>query len=213
MYLTQMKLNLKNRHTLEALSSPSKFHGAIESSFPGERKRNLWRIDNRNGNAYLLILSEDRPNLTNAVGQFAPSGETWQTKNYDSLLNRIEDGSRWRFRLCANPTYSVSSETDKRGKVHAHSTTEHQCRWLIQQGDKHGFSLNENEFTVTKVKWYRFKKGSNGKWVTFLAVTYDGILEVRDADAFRRMLCGGIGHSKAYGAGLMTLMQVGDNRE
>ena len=213
MYLTQMKLDLKNRHTLQALSVPSKFHGAIESAFPGERKRNLWRIDTRNGQAYLLILSEERPDLAKTAEQFAPSGEKWQTKNYDSLLERIEEGSHWRFRLCANPTYSVSSEIGKRGKVCAHSTTEHQCLWLMQQSKKHGFSLKEDEFTVTKVKWYHFKKGNNGRWVTFLAVTYDGILEVRDADAFRQMLCNGIGHGKAYGAGLVTLVHIGDSHE
>lgn len=212
MYLTQMKLDLKNRHTLEALSAPSKFHGAIESAFPGERKRNLWRIDSRNGQSYLLLLSEEKPDLAKAADQFAPSGETWQTKNYDPLLERIEEGSRWRFRLCANPTYSVSAETGKRGQVRAHSTTEHQCLWLMQQSQKHGFCLKEDEFTVTKVKWYHFKKGTATGWVTFLAVTYDGILEVRDVEAFRRMLCGGLGHGKAYGAGLMTLVRMGDDR-
>ena len=213
MYLTQMKLDLRNRHTLEALSAPSKFHGAIESAFPGERKRNLWRIDTRNGQTYLLILSEERPDFTKAAEQFAPPGETWQTKNYDSFLERIEEGSRWRFRLCANPTYSVPAEKGKRGQVHAHRTPEHQCLWLMQQGPKHGFSLKEEEFTVTKVKWYRFKKGTDGRQVTFLAVTYDGILEVREVDAFQRMLCSGIGHGKAYGAGLITLMHVGDSHE
>lgn len=209
MYLTQMKLDLKKRHTLEALSTPSKFHGAIESAFPGERKRNLWRIDKRNGQTYLLILSEEKPNLKKAAEQFAPSGEMWQTKNYDSLLERIEEGSRWRFRLCANPTYTVPAGIGKRGRVHAHRTTQHQGLWLMQQSKKHGFSLKEDEFTVTKVKWYQFKKGSNGRLVTFLAVTYDGILEVCEADAFRRLLCDGIGRGKAYGAGLMTLMHIG----
>lgn len=47
MYLTQMLLDQKNRQTLAALASPSKFHGAIEAAFPGLRQRNLWRIDSR----------------------------------------------------------------------------------------------------------------------------------------------------------------------
>ena len=45
MYLTQMLLDQKNRQTLAALASPSKFHGAIEVAFPGPRQRNLWRIE------------------------------------------------------------------------------------------------------------------------------------------------------------------------
>ena len=104
MYLTQMLLDQKNRQTLAALASPSKFHGAIEVAFPGPRQRNLWRIDSRAGQKYLLLLSETPPDLTQAAAQFAPPGEHWQTKSYDPLLSRILPGSRWQFRLCANPS-------------------------------------------------------------------------------------------------------------
>ncbi len=41
--------------------------------------------------------------------------------------------------------------------------------------------------------------------VTLTTVTYDGILQITDADAFRRALTNGIGHAKAYGCGLLTL--------
>lgn len=74
MYLTQMLLDQKNRQTLAALASPSKFHGAIEAAFPGPRQRNLWRIDSRAGQKYLLLLSETPPDLTQAAAQFAPGG-------------------------------------------------------------------------------------------------------------------------------------------
>ena len=49
MYLTQMRLDMNNHRTLSAISAPNKLHGALESSFPGERQRNLWRIDSRGG--------------------------------------------------------------------------------------------------------------------------------------------------------------------
>lgn len=209
MYLTQMRLDMNNRRTLSALSSPSKIHGAVESSFSGERQRNLWRIDSRSGQNYLLILSTEKPDLSNVAEQFAPPGETWQTKDYTPLLDRIRQGSRWQFRLCANPTYSVSAGPGKRGRVCAHSTPQHQIQWLKRQSGKYGFTLPEEAFGVTKSVWYRFKKGSTGKNVTFLAVTYEGILEVSDPEAFRRMLCSGMGHGKAYGAGLMTIVQAG----
>ena len=130
MYLTQMRLDRNNRRTLSALSSPAKFHGAVESAFPGQRQRNLWRVDSRGGQDYLLILSKEKPDLTLAVQQFAPPGETWQTKDYTPLLNRIHQGSRWQFRLCANPTYSVPAGPGQRGRVCAHSTPEHQLAWL-----------------------------------------------------------------------------------
>lgn len=208
MYLTQMRLDMNNRRTLSALASPAKLHGAVESAFSGQRQRNLWRIDSRGAQNYLLILSGEKPDLTQAAQQFAPPGETWQTKDYTQLLNRVSQGSRWQFRLCANPTYSVPAGPGQRGRVCAHSTPEHQAAWLERQSERHGFVLKKDEFAVMKSVWYRFRKGNTGKNVTFLAVTYEGYLEVRDPELFCRMLCSGIGHGKAYGAGLMTLVRA-----
>ncbi len=209
MFLTQMELDGNSRRTLEALSAPNKFHGAVEAAFSVPRQRKLWRIDSRGGRKYLLILSEDEPDLTSAAQQFAPPGQLWQTRDYSPLLARLVPGSRWQFRLCANPTYSVPVVNGKRGRVCAHSTTAHQTEWLLRQSEKHGFSLEPDGFAVTEAQWYRFRKGASGNRVTFLAVTYDGVLEVRDPECFREALCRGIGSGKAYGAGLMTLMRAG----
>lgn len=44
--------------------------------------------------------------------------------------------------------------------------------------------------------------------VKLLAVTYEGILTVTDADALRNALVNGIGREKAYGMGLMTLAGI-----
>lgn len=62
---------------------------------------------------------------------------------------------------------------------------------------------------MIKEKWYIFKKGTTSNKVTFLAVTYDGILTVKNAERFKEALCAGIGSGKAYGAGLMTLVREG----
>ena len=209
MYLTQMLLDQHSCRTLAALAAPCKFHGAIESAFPGPRQRCLWRVDSRGGQKFLLLLSEERPDLTDAAAQFAFQGDGWQTRDYSPLLDRVTPGSRWQFRLCANPTYSVPAGPGQRGRVCAHTTVEHQLRWLMEQSEKHGFVLEPGGFTVTGTRWHRFRKGGRGSNVTFLAVTYDGILEVRDPALFREALCRGIGPGKAYGAGLLTVVRAG----
>ena len=38
-------------------------------------------------------------------------------------------------------------------------------------------------------------------------MTYEGVLQVTDAEAFCRLLTNGIGRGKAYGLGLMTVLQ------
>ena len=48
MYLSRTELDPTRRSTMIALTSPQKFHGAVENSFSGERRRRLWRLDSLN---------------------------------------------------------------------------------------------------------------------------------------------------------------------
>jgi len=204
MYLSRAALDVTNRETMRALAAPSRFHGALESTFEGERKRNLWRLDRLRGKQYILILSEDKPELSGFCEQFSMSSGDWESRSYDAFLSKIEDGSKWRFRLTANPTRSEKKD-GARGKVYAHKTPEHQKEWLMRKAETNGFKLSTDSFDVTESKWYRFNK-KNRKNVTLLSVTYEGVLEVSDAEKFREALSSGIGRGKAYGMGLMTIM-------
>lgn len=211
MFLSRMMLDLSLRRTMMALASPNMFHGAVEGAFPlssaGRGGRKLWRIDHLNGRHYLLLLSEDRPDLTSAADQFGSAEEGWETKDYSPLLARVTDGSEWRFRLTANPTMSrSSSDGAKRGKLLAHITVAHQRDWLAARAQKHGFALEADKFDVVHSRWERFRKGGRGNAVTMLSVTYEGILTVSDVELFRSALTCGIGRGKAYGMGLLTII-------
>lgn len=207
MFLSRIPLDRYNRNTLRALNSPSMFHGAVESSFNGERKRNLWRIDLLNNQLYLLLLSDCEPELSELYSQFGTKELPFEIKSYDGLLDRIEKGTKWRFRLTANPTRSVfDPENGKRGKVVAPKTIELQKKWLIEKSEKNGFSVTENSFDIVNRKWFRFyKKGS--KAISIISVTYEGVLEITDAELFKNALVNGIGRGKAYGMGLLTVMR------
>ena len=74
MYLTRMELDVGKRDTRKGLLSPSMFHGAIESSFSGERERRLWRVDEFQGRYYLLLLSARVPDLSHMAEQFGTEG-------------------------------------------------------------------------------------------------------------------------------------------
>ena len=211
MYLSRVELDVTRRATMRALAAPQMLHGAVERSFSGERRRRLWRLDRLGNKLYLLLLSEDRPNLSVIGSQFGPlsgNGEA-AIKVYDQLLNRITPGSTWQFRLTANPTRSCGQkgDHDSRGKVYAHCTVAYQQQWLLERAEKHGFSLSLDEFTVTDCRWLQFRKGTeSGRPVSLLSVTYEGILRVTDPDRFRALLTSGIGRGKAYGLGLMTVI-------
>lgn len=209
MYLTRIALDTRKRETMRALCSVNMIHGAIESSFPGERRRRLWRIDVLNGVTWLLLYSETEPDLTGLQAQFGVPGRPWETKSCDALLARIANGTRWRFRLVANPTRSEPSGTkDKRGKVVAEGSVPAQREWLVRHAEPNGFALQSGSFDVVRSEWKQFRKRrENGRTVSVLQATYEGILEVQDAERFREVLFQGIGRGKAYGMGMMTVMR------
>lgn len=209
MYLSRVELDPTRRSTMTALAAPQKFHGAVESAFSGERRRRLWRLDRLGEKLYLILLSEEMPDLSGVVEQFG-TGAVPESRNYDPLLARITPGSRWQFRLAANPTKSCkdAQKPATRGTVAAHCTTQYQKQWLLDRAAKHGFALTEDSFTVTRVQWHHFAKCGT-RPVSLLAVTYEGVLQVTDPEAFRNLLCQGMGRGKAYGLGLLTVMRGG----
>lgn len=83
-----------------------------------------------------------------------------------------------------------------------------QEEWLWAQAAKHGFVVSEGAFAVTRKQTYHFKKNGT-RPVTLLAVTYEGVLQVTDPEAFKALLCEGVGRGKAYGLGLMTIIHRG----
>lgn len=211
MYLSRIKLNTSLTKTMKGLASPSLFHGAIESSEnceKEERTRKLWRIDKLRGEDHLLILSESKIDFSSVSKQFG-YGEEFESKCYDNFLESISEGSRWRFRLRANPTVQKYAPEKGRGKAIAHITIKHQEEWLKKQSEKYGFILSDEEWLVTESHWYNFKKNRADKSsIKLLAVTFDGILTVADIDKFRSALTEGIGREKAYGMGMLTIAGI-----
>jgi len=204
MYLSRVAIDSKKHETMNALYNLEKLHGMIENSFSGERQRNLWRIDHLHGTDYLLMLSPDPPQNNILPEQIGFKGEEWETKDYEKLLVRIKEESKWRFRLTANPTVAKIGKEGHRGKVKAITIASKQREWLIKQSEKKGFCLLESQFDVVQSEWRIFKKG--GKENRILSVTFEGILTVSNAELFCHTLQAGIGREKAYGMGLITVV-------
>lgn len=211
MYISRVKLDCTKRKTMIALSAVQKIHGAVEACFTGEKQRKLWRLDNLNGDLYVLIVSKTSPNLLEFNNQFGFLGDNKciETKSYDRFLGKIENGSKWRFRLTANPTWSSFKKKGERGEVVAHSTIDYQKKWLIDHAENNGFSVNEDEFDVVSKRWLSFRhKGDKCAKVSILSVTFEGNLLITDNTRFVEVMKNGIGRGKAYGNGLITVIPV-----
>lgn len=207
MYLSRIPLDRTRRKTQIALASPNKFHGVIESAFSEKQDRNLWRIDTLKGKMYLLLLSAAKPNLEFIASQFGKADDCGETKEYEGLLNRIEEGSTWHFRLVANPTHSVKDDKG-RGKITAHTVERYQLEWLQKQSGKRGFQIMPDTARVVESNWKIFNKKDMKQKVRIMEAAYEGDLQVTDINLFKKALVEGIGREKAYGMGLITIMRV-----
>ena len=207
MYLSRVAIDVKKYATMKALYNLEKLHGIIESSFPGERRRNLWRLDQLAGVDYLLVLSAAPPQTKSLPEQIGYDNSIWETKLYGKFLERISEGTEWHFRLTANPTVAKQVVGRKRGKVKAITIASGQREWLKRQGLKKGFMLQDNQYDIVKSEWRTIKK--ENREIQILAVTFEGILTVTDANGFREALISGIGREKAYGMGLLTVVLYG----
>ncbi|GAA1291907.1 type I-E CRISPR-associated protein Cas6/Cse3/CasE [Saccharothrix xinjiangensis] len=114
-----------------------------------------------------------------------------------------------------------------RGFRLGHRTTAHQLDWLLRRTDKWGFTIPASRTdtaapgmtppadttdprevrVVNTVRHTIPKKKDDLKpvTVTMQAITFEGRLTVTDPDKLRTAMLGGIGPSKAYGCGLLTL--------
>lgn len=227
MYLTQFRVNTARITARRLLSSPQVLHATVMTSFAepptpaGDGPRVLWRLDQTSrAETHLYIISPNKPDLTHMVEQagWPATGGGWKTYDYDPFLTRLRPGDQWAFRLTANPVHSIRRTDDEPIKLTAHVGPHHQMSWLLNRQEPSGFKVlekppelrrlpegDEYQLIVHNRRQLAFRKRRQGKPVTLLSVTFDGRLEVTDADAFRRTLTRGLGRAKAYGCGLMTL--------
>lgn len=214
MYISRVEIDKDNRRKIKDLKNIESYHGWVEQSFPEEikekiRTRKLWRIDQLQGKQYLVIVSQEKPNLKR-LEKYGVENSA-QTKGYDHFLNSLKEGKRMQFRVVLNPVISLASKDNnrKRGVLMPHVTVEHQMEYLMNRSMKNGFTLREDDFSIVERGYEVFNK-SHSKSIRLIKAVYEGILTVNDVELFKKVLTEGIGKKKAYGFGLMTVIPVGD---
>lgn len=144
----------------------------------------------------------------------------------------LSPGQRLGFSLRANPTVSMPGGQGQRGKRRdavtraigalAHERCPDQRRaqravaaeaaasaWLARQGERSGFTPDPDRLTIEAEDWVTIPR--SGKPISFLALTFEGVLTVRDPAAFLDRLLQGFGAAKAFGCGLMLVRPAPDS--
>ena len=225
MYLSRIEVRGENPDARRLLSSPYRVHAAVEGAFAPDAVRRddlgriLWRLDDApGGRVWLYIASPSRPSLDGIVDQLGGGAvASGESKDYGPVLNRIERGQVWQFRVKANPARKVFLDKGRRahedvvGTIQGHVTEAHQRAWLLDRAEGHGFRVCTDDAGVEQVvvsarMREEFRRGD--ATVTVSTARYDGLLEVIDAETFRRTLGFGMGRAKSFGCGLMTIAPV-----
>ena len=225
MFLTKIDLAPERRLARKYLGSPQAMHAVVMGATGGNigdgPGRVLWRVD-RGTTTALYILSPLEPDCSQLVAEVGAAGTQARTLDYSPFLASLDAGQLWAFRLTANPSYSASRGPGVRGQRYGHVTVEQQRQWLVERAPRHGFELmpvdhvdDEGSDGAVMVVHRerpvfnrRRSEGEGRDRVTINWTVYEGVLHITDPEPLRRALIAGIGRSKAYGCGLMTLARV-----
>ena len=214
MYLSQLQLDMR--------------HGArgrvlVRDAYALHRR--LWRafgdLDER---PFLFRVEPDRPTRVLVQSTLEPDwgqafhnapGYLAQPAQVKPLRLDPKEGQQWRFRVRANPTVKKKPPGKKHGVRLGIITTEGQLAWLEKQGkgdqkNKVGgfrvLSATATQENGPDTLSHGTKRSSRGKHeLSYLAVRFDGTLQVTDPARFAETLRQGIGPAKAFGFGLLSV--------
>lgn len=207
MYLTKLVLNANHPQARRDLGSAYEMHRTLSRAFvqsadtPPERF--LWRLERRGDllpSSTVLVQAAVAGNWRELEMFPGYANEILGNKEVD-LLNLIQRGILYRFRLLANPTVT------RAGKRFGLSREDDQLEWLRRQGERHGFAVHGCVRGATER--LQVRQGSSTRRITLDAALFEGQFEATEADLLRGALLNGLGHGKAMGLGMLSVARQG----
>lgn len=201
MYLTRLALDPRSALARRDLGDPYEMHRTLTRAFianeTNKPSRFLWRLEAQ-GHAWadpvVLVQSEAAPvwgELQALPNYLKKSAETKSL----SAANLVALGKSYRFRLLANPTVT------RAGKRYGLAAEAEQLAWLVRQGERYGFVV-ENAFVSSSDV---LKSRKDNMRINVQRAVFDGILRVHKPALLAGALTNGIGPAKAFGCGLLSI--------
>lgn len=215
MYLSRLTLNPRSRRVQNEVANPYEMHRSIMRAFAEDldahTERVLFRLESErpSGALVLLVQSLTLPDWSwlaepRARGYLLTIDEAnpW-VKRFDP---RLAPGQVLAFRLRANPTVK------RKGKRLALYRWEDQLQWLTRKAERGGFRLLSARSGKQTVLGGRVRPNGEAHKLRLLSVQFDGVLQVTDPDSLYQSLRQGVGSSKGFGFGLLSLARPGTER-
>ncbi|MDO4791381.1 MAG: type I-E CRISPR-associated protein Cas6/Cse3/CasE [Buchananella hordeovulneris] len=225
MFLSKLELDPRRRLARKFLGSPQVMHAVVAKAAGGSGQgspgRVLWRVDRTHSATSLYVLSPQKPEFSQLEEEAGAVGAVARTLDYRPFLDKLQNGQEWAFRLTANPARAVPQGPGTRGKVAGHVTVAQQREWLATRSQGNGFELlaipgvepDAPDMAASvmhreKPVFRRAREDGGRDIVTINRTVFEGALRISDVDALRAVLINGLGRSKAYGCGLLTLAKI-----
>lgn len=168
-------------------------HQAIAENLTSEA-RPLWRLCP----GYALVLAE-APLAGCPSRDYAPQPAAGREIRFDLLADVSVARKKEGFERSRRVDPVLEARIAEPGRSYEELARAIGCVWLGQRAAKHGFDILEIERTDYEPLEF-VRKGSA---IRIPTIRFTGRLRVTDADAFRKAMLCGIGHSKAWGCGLL----------
>ncbi|GAA2405606.1 type I-E CRISPR-associated protein Cas6/Cse3/CasE [Streptomyces glaucosporus] len=232
-WLTRLRLNTASRTVQRDLGNAAALHRRVMTLVPdglGDSPRSragvLFRLDADSvGAPVLLVQSRIAPDTSRLPQGYADA----RTKDMSALLAALRPGLAVRYRLLGNAVRRCGrNSTAGRWKQAIPLRGEEADRWWAERAAAAGLALRTvfSEPSEPLTAWHPAGRGitppaaakSSGKrnedqvLVPHEATRFEGTATVRDAEALRQALLNGIGRSKSYGCGLLSLAPGSQDR-
>ncbi|MET9111939.1 type I-E CRISPR-associated protein Cas6/Cse3/CasE [Streptomyces zhihengii] len=216
-WLTRIRLDHGSRAVRDDLRDAAALHRRVMSLVPddlGENPRSragvLFRVDpDDERRSTLLVQSLLAPRC-----ERLPRGyENAQTRSMTVMLDALRPGLVVRYRLLGNAVRRCGRDSpDGRWKQAIPLVGPEAEQWWVRRAEGAGLQLRTVHcaLTDTLTAWHGTERSSGPSRPGHVPVRhrgrrYDGTAVVQDAEALRLAVLHGIGRSKSYGCGLLSL--------
>lgn len=202
MYLTKIDLELSNRTVCAALGDCQKMHRLLNGLFDSSRQdvQLLYRVRGRGRDCSVYLYSSCPIRPEKLLPFMTLEGQ----RDLSGWLDTMKPGRRLQFDLLTMPSKKEPQETGKNSRRRILKTEEERLAWMERKAAQNGFALVQMQELETVGFSGKHSQEQGGR-MSWNAYHYTGILEIRDAEAFRKAMEQGIGPEKAYGLGMILL--------
>lgn len=200
MYL--IKAELDRREARGLLADCQQLHRFITGFFGTDRQSGqiLYRTNLVQNKLCIYLYAQ-------APAEHIPENCHVQQRDISDWLNGMETGQLWSFDLIAAPTKKVASEGKKNSRRRILRQPQERREWLERKAEQNGFAIIQAQEQEQHHVSGRHKADKGGV-MYHDAYHYQGVLQITDAEAFRKALQSGIGSGKAYGFGMMMVKRL-----